>query len=266
MKKGKKLKKGKKPKKTANAKTSKQANKPGKSNKYDSFFDVIRQDSELKALRQEYADAAPDDRRKAAEWEYDSEMASFLFDEALRMMGSEPFACPAWPSGFVALAIDPLYAPALLTVGTVEYQSGFVKEAMELFLTLTTLPEDEEDLAVIIDKAGDFLLDEGDVENALELYLSAQRAYPSESLYYSAAGYCYGKLGKMVEAVRDSRKAVELDPDNHLHLNDLGYSLLEAGLFEEAETVLNEAIDLAPLDYELAQNNLDELYERMAKA
>jgi Flp pilus assembly protein TadD len=53
-----------------------------------------------------------------------------------------------------------------------------------------------------------------------------------------------------------------LEPDNYLHLNDLGYSLLEAGHLEEAEVILKRAIGLAPPEYEFARNNLELLHER----
>ncbi len=145
---------------------------------------------------------------------------------------------------------------------SLEYQHGFVKEAMELFLTLTKLPNSEEDLAKIIDKAGNFLLDHDDYKNALELYLSAERADPTQTSYYIGSGYCFSKLGNIEEAIRKERRAVELEPDNYLHLNDLGYSLLEAGLLEEAETILKKSISLSPSEYEFARNNLELLYER----
>jgi len=109
-------------------------------------------------------------------------MASDLFSMALLKSGAETLPEPKWPPGFLALAIDPLFAPAALTVGSLECQHGFFKEAMELFLTLTKLPENEEDLAEIIDKAGNFLLDHEDFENALKLYLSGERAYPTREL------------------------------------------------------------------------------------
>jgi tetratricopeptide (TPR) repeat protein len=198
----------------------------------------------------------------AAQWEYDSSMASDLFSMALLKSGAQTLPQPKWPPGFLALAIDPLFAPALLTVGSLEYQHGFVKEAMELFLTLTKLPNNEEDLAKIIDKAGNFLLDHDDYKNALELYLSAERADPTQALYYIGSGYCFYKLGNIEEAIRKERRAVELEPDNYLHLNDLGYSLLKAGLLEEAETILKKSISLAPSEYEFARNNLELLYER----
>ena len=231
-------------------------------NRYRSFSVSITRDSGLKSLRIEYARVAPEKRRMAAQWEYDSSMASDLFSMALLKSGAETLPKPKWPPGFLALAIDPLFAPALLTVGSLEYQHGFVKEAMELFLTLTKLPENEEDLAEIIDKAGNFLLDHEDFKNALELYLSAERAYPTQALHYIGSGYCFYKLGNIEESIRKERRAVELEPNNYFHLNDLGYSLLEAGLLEEAETVLKRSISLAPPEYEFARNNLELLYER----
>ena len=63
----------------------------------------------------------------------------------------------------------------------------------------------------------------------------------------------------MDESVVHHRRAVELEPDNYLHLNDLGYSLLQAGQYAEAEHVLQRAVELAPPDYELARGNLERL-------
>ena len=56
-----------------------------------------------------------------------------------------------------------------------------------------------------------------------------------------------------------------LEPNNYKHLNDLGYSLFEAGKFDEAEQVLKKSISLAPEDYEFPRNNLKELSERRKK-
>ena len=220
-----------------------------KKTKYTSFSVSITQDSDLRSIRLEYADVAPKKRRRAAQWEYDSSIADDLFNTALSMSRREVLARPQWLSGFVALAIDPLFAPALLTVGSSEYQHGFVKEAMELFFALTKLPSNEEDLVKIIDKAGDFLLDQDDFTNALELYLSAERAYPTQAVYYIGSAYCFYKLGNIEKAIQKDRKAVELEPENSLYLNDLGYSLLEAGSFDEAEMILKKSIGLAPPEY-----------------
>ena len=233
---------------------------------YTSFCVSIKRDEDLRSLRTEYHNVDPKKRRMAAEWEYGSSMASDLFNRTLAMSGADTLSSPAWPPGFLALAIDPLYAPALLTVGSLEYQYGYIKEAMELFLTLTDLPEDEEDLVEIIDKSGDFLLSREDYENALELYLSAERAYPAQPVYCSGSGYCYCKLGNLEAATRKHRRAVELDPDNYLVLNDLGYTLLEAGHLQEAESFLMRSVNLAPPDFEYARNNLELLNKRRKKS
>jgi len=226
------------------------------------FSVLVKIDPDLAAFRQEHASMPARKRRMAADWEYHSEMANEIFNDTLAMAGKEGLGKSIWPSGFVALAIDPLFAPAILTVGSIEYQLGRVEEAMNLFMTLTTLPKDEEDLSIIIDKAGDFLIDQDDYENALALYSAAEKAYPNETVYLNGSGYCLSKLGRFEDSVEKHRRADALEPNNYKHLNDLGYSLLEAGKFDEAEEVLQRSISFSPSDYEFPRNNLDELEER----
>ncbi len=233
--------------------------------KNEPFSVLIKSDRDLAAFRREYALKPARERRKAADWEYHSQMAGEIFNNALALGGQEGFGNSFWPAGFVALAIDPLYAPAVLTVGSLEYQLGRIEEAMKLFSTLTTLPEDEEDLSIIIDKAGDFLIDQDDYKNALALYCGAEKAYPNETLYINGSGYCLAKLGRYEESVEKHRRADALEPDNYKHLNDLGFSLLEAGKFDEAEEVLQRSISLAPPDYKFPRNNLIDLREKRAQ-
>ncbi len=223
-------------------------------------------DQDLVALRQKYASESAEERRMAADWEYHSAIASHAFDSAIAATGKKGFGSPYWPAGVVALTIDPLYAPALLTVGSLEYQCGRIEEAMSLFMRLTSLPNEEEDLPEIIDKAGDFLLDSDDYESALNLYLAAERIDPEEPLYLLGSGYCLGKLGRCDESVAKHRQVVALEPENYKHLNDLGYSLLEAEEYEEAEELLKRSRALAPSHYEFPVNNLKELYERQRLA
>ena len=226
------------------------------------FCDLVRDDMELAALRREYASKPARERRMAADWEYHSQMATEIFNDAMALAGKEGFGESIWPSGVVALAIDSLYAPAILTVGSIEYQLGRVEEGMKLFIMLTTLPKDEEDLCVIIDKAGDFLIDQDDYENALALYSAAEKAYPHETVYLNGSGYCLAKLACYEDSIKKHRRADALEPNNYRHLNDLGYSLLEAGKFDEAEGFLQRSISLSPPDYEFARNNLRELKKK----
>jgi tetratricopeptide (TPR) repeat protein len=226
------------------------------------FSTLVKDNSELAALRRDYTSMPARERRMAADWEYHSQMAAEIFNDSMVQSGKDGLGKSFWPSGVVALAIDPLYAPAILTVGSIEYQLGHIEEAMELFNRLTKFQKDEEDLSTIIDKAGDFLIDQDDYENALALYSVAEKAYPHEAVYPLGAGYCLGKLGHYEESVEKHRRADALEPDNYKHLNDLGYSLLEAGKFDEAEEVLQRSISLAPAEYQFPHNNLSELTEK----
>lgn len=68
-----------------------------------------------------------------------------------------------------------------------------------------------------------------------------------------------------MDSVKKCRCAIVLEPNNYKHLNDLGYSLFEAGKFDECEQYLKKSISLAPKDYKFPHNNLKELRMRKAK-
>jgi len=50
-----------------------------------------------------------------------------------------------------ALEAMPTYAPAILSMGSVEYQLGRIAEGRELFQSLLSLPKDTTDICQIID-------------------------------------------------------------------------------------------------------------------
>jgi len=225
-----------------------------------SFSKLLEVDRELAELRREYECQPSEERRNAAEWQYDSACASDMFDQALGQHSVMGDALGAWRGYVAALAIDPEHGPAMLTVGAIEYQLGRVDEAMALLLHLPRLAHDD-CLPEIIDKAGDFLIDQDDLTSAERLYAAAAELHPEVAIYHIGLGYCAGENGRFDEAVKHTRRAVELEPDNYLHLSDLGFSLTQAGQYDEAERILLRAITLAPPDYEMARGNLDHLYE-----
>ena len=224
------------------------------------FSKLLEVDPELVELRREYECQPSEKRRNAADWQYDSACASDMFEQALGQHAVTGDALGAWRGYVAALAIDPEHGPAMLTVGAIEYQLGRVDEAMALLLHLPRLALDDS-LPEIIDKAGDFLIDQDDLASAERLYAAAAEVHPEVAIYHVGLGYCAGKAGRFGEAVKHTRRAVELEPDNHLHVSDLGFSLTQAGQYDEAERVLLRAIELAPPDYEMAKGNLDHLYD-----
>ncbi len=154
-----------------------------------------------------------------------------------------------------ALEIEPDYPPALLTMGSIEYQRGRPDKGVYLFSTLLSLPDEDRDLWEIIDKAGDFLIQEKRYEEGLELYQAAVERFIERAVLYQGIGCCVKHHGLFDEAIEASRRALELEPGNQKFVNDLGWSLFQAGQLKEAGEVLLKAIAMDPSD-ELARENL----------
>ena len=153
------------------------------------------------------------------------------------------------------LQIKPDYPPALLTVGSIEYQRGRPDEGARLFAKLLSLPDKSGDLWEIIDQAGDFLIQEKRYEEGLELYQAAVERFPDRPVLYQGVSCCAGHLEMFEKAVEASRIAVDLEPDNQKLINDLGWSLFQAGQLKEAEELLLKAVAMDPTDG-LARENL----------
>ncbi len=168
-----------------------------------------------------------------------------------------------------AMEIDPDYAPAIMSMGTVEYQRQRRVRGKELLLSLVSLPAtavdgDESDLADIIDTAGDFLIQAGNYADGLELYRAAVMRFPDQAVLHQGVGCCAGHEGQHDKAIAASKAALALDPENQKYVNDLGWSLFEAGLLVEARQVLERAVAMDPSD-DLACENLRYCNEAIAE-
>jgi len=166
------------------------------------------------------------------------------------------------------LEIDPDYAPAIMSMGTVEYQRQRRVRGKELLFSLVSLPASaadggESDLADIIDTAGDFLIQAGYYADGLELYRAAATRFPDHAALHQGVGCCAGHEGRHDEAIAASKAALALDPENQKYVNDLGWSLFEAGLLVEARQVLKRAVAMDPSD-DLARENLRYYNEALA--
>jgi Flp pilus assembly protein TadD len=157
----------------------------------------------------------------------------------------------------------PTCAPAILTMGSVEYLAGRSAAGRESFQSLLSLPKRTEDIRRIIDEAGTFLTRTGAYEDGMALYRTAVKRYPDAATLFQGLGYCAGKAGLHEEAVSASQRAVELEPDNQEMVNDLGWTLAEAGRLLEAREILERAVAMDPSD-ELARENLRLCKQRAA--
>jgi Flp pilus assembly protein TadD len=154
-----------------------------------------------------------------------------------------------------ALEFDPQYAPAIFSLGTVEYQRGKHAAGRRLFHLLLSQPAEAEDLCDIVDEAGDFLIGRQAYKDGLALYQAAALQFPHVAVFHQGVGCCAGHEGFHEEAIAASIRACELEPDNQRFASDLGWSLLEAGRLSESEETLTRAVAMDPAD-ELARENL----------
>jgi Tfp pilus assembly protein PilF len=113
-----------------------------------------------------------------------------------------------------ALEAMPTYAPAILSMGSVLYQSGRITEGRELFQSLLSLPKHTTDIRQIIDEAGTFLTRFGAYEDGMVLYRTAVKRYPDDPALFQGLGYCASNAGLHEEAVSANRRALELEPEN----------------------------------------------------
>jgi tetratricopeptide (TPR) repeat protein len=154
-----------------------------------------------------------------------------------------------------SLAWKPDYPPAVLTMGSIEYQRGNEELGARLFETLITLPDDDGDLWEVLDRAGGFLIDERRYAEGLELYAAACLRFPDRVPLLQGLACCAGHEEAFDRSIEAARKALELEPARADLTSDLGWSLFQAGRLEEAEETLRRAIALDP-DDERGRENL----------
>jgi tetratricopeptide (TPR) repeat protein len=148
-----------------------------------------------------------------------------------------------------SLACKPDYAPALMSVGSVEYQLGRRAKGRKLFLMLLSLPKNTPDIITVIDEAGEFLIQMRNYRDGLDLYRAAAARFPKTAVLHQGIGCCAAHERFFDEAIAASQRAFNL----------------EAGRLEEAQKLLENAIAMDPAN-ELARTNLSLCKTKMLQA
>ena len=163
-----------------------------------------------------------------------------------------------------SLHLNPKFAPAILTMGSVDYQREQQAEGKRVLFSLLSLPRTTENLFSIIDEAGSFLISANQFDDAFELYRKAARKFPKVAQFQQRAGYCAAQEGLFDEALASSQRAIELDPENAACVSDMGWTLLLAERYQEAEEAFLRALALDPFN-ERVQANLQYCRERISE-
>lgn len=198
------------------------------------------------------------DSRASAQFAAEAAYAESIFRNALGDTSESVSALKR------ALIINPEYAPAMLSLGSIEYQRRRRANGKRLLFALLSLPEKTEDLYKIIDEAGSFLIDVNEYADGLELYRLAARRFPNIAEFQQGIGCCAGHEGFTDEALAASRRAIDLDPKNAAYVSDLGWTLLLAERYKEAEVMFQRALAMNS-SYERAQANLEYCREKMVE-
>ncbi len=158
-----------------------------------------------------------------------------------------------------ALELIPTYSPAILAMGSIDYQLDDAEQGRRRLFSLLDLADDEippeaPDLADILDHAGDFLISRSDYRDGFELYQRATARFPDVAALHQGLCLCAGRQGHQDIALAAAEAALALEPDNQELVNDLGWTLYERGEPDRALPFLQRAVELDPQDTLAAEN------------
>jgi tetratricopeptide (TPR) repeat protein len=103
------------------------------------------------------------------------------------------------------------------------------------------------------------------MEQAEGFFKQALDLDPNNALTLNYLGYMLADKGvRLPEAVKYIRKAVELDPTNGAFLDSLGWAYLKLGEYELAEEKLRQAVDRSQSD-PTVHDHLGDLYEKTGR-
>ncbi len=79
-------------------------------------------------------------------------------------------------------------------------------------------------------------------------YMERSMLYPADAITYAYLGHCYRNVGLDANALQATEKAVSLDPNAPVALNEREIALSNLGSYAEAETVIDQWLAISPGD------------------
>lgn len=100
-----------------------------------------------------------------------------------------------------------------------------------------------------------FMMEHGEYDKAVDLLEAVIEQSPKVSAPYIDLGISYRHLGKLKEAEKYLKKALELVPGHPVASNEYGFLLRKSGRFAEARKIYEKSLAAFP-DYEPVRKNL----------
>lgn len=154
-----------------------------------------------------------------------------------------------------ALDIESNLAPALITLGTIDRQSGQADQAFAELQRALVLEPANGDALIQLAKVWEL---KDNLKEAERLFRSAIERNPNYWGGYNDFGAYWLRRRKIKEAVESFAKAVSLTPDNYIAYRNLGGAHTYAANYPEASRALEKSIALKPTPE--AYSNLATVY------
>src|SRR4029077_10372238 len=167
---------------------------------------------------------------------------SLTLGDSKHAMGNELAALPDYQR---AVELDPNFAMAYARLGTVYNNLGQTAQSEEnrkRAFELRDRASEREKLYIM----SHYYADSGQLDKgitALELY---KQTYPRDSIPYNNVGNIYNMLGQYENALENSRKAVELEPDSISGYSNLAVAYAGLNRMDEAKAIALAGLKRSP--------------------
>jgi tetratricopeptide (TPR) repeat protein len=193
---------------------------------------------------------------QAAQKDAKSPVAFLNWGEALKRSGQHEKAIRAFTQ---ALALQPSYADALNSIGSIYAETSRPEEAEEHFRRALSINPSH---AMARNNLGVLLKSQEKLAEALKEFEAANTADPNYAMAYFNAGTVLKDLNRLQDALEALRRAVHLRPDlAEAHLV-IGWIHFDNDSLKEAQAALTRAVEVKP-DYVDAHVALGALYRRL---